>query len=147
MVSVWLFSLGALLFWGVQTVCWAKSTAVIGARWSTVAHAAGSMLVGLCLLGVLVGRRASLPESVGVCGLGVVAGILGALGVLAFVLAMEVGKGHLMIVVAASAAYPVIPWLYELLILGKGFDWRHVVGVVLLVVAVALIQYRPASGS
>ncbi len=69
---------------------------------------------------------------------GLLAGVMGTLGYVFFILATE--KGKVSIVVPLTATYPVITFLLGVLLLGEKVGIKHVVGTLLAVVGAILLS-------
>lgn len=85
---------------------------------------------------VLMGWRES-PTGKGMI-LGLLAGVMGTLGYVFFILAVE--RGKVSIVVPLTATYPVITFLLGVLLLAEEVKLRHLLGTLLAVIGAILLS-------
>jgi len=133
---VWLlYSLLTILFWGAWGFL--VKVASYHLRWYQI-YVLGNVAALLLSFALTVhgGWRDLLSGKYALYG--VLAGVMGTLGYIFFILSTE--KGKVSIVVPLTATYPVITFLLGVLLLGEKVEMRHVLGTLLAVVGAILLS-------
>jgi transporter family protein len=136
-----LFSIAALVFWGITGVTQKLSTNHISTEFSFLGFAAAFIPVA-----VLIGTafRVDLNLGAGVFLLGALGGALNGLGALTSFAAFEAG-GKSSIVIPIVSAYPLVTVLAAHFLLHEQITPRHWAGIILAPVAAWLLS-RGESG-
>ena len=125
---------GVFLAWGLWSFLPKLTVRYIDPRSAAIFEALGALIVALGLLFVMQMRVQAHPAGI---ALAMLTGVLGLLGALCFLIAVDCGPVSLVTVL--SALYPVLTVLLAAAFLGETITLRQGCGMALALLAVALI--------
>lgn len=125
----------AFLFWGIWAFLPKLTTRYVDPASAIVYHALGGLVVALVALAMLGFRPAADPRGV---GLAVLTGVLGIGGALAYLYAVL--RGPVAVIATVTALYPVLTVALAAAFLHEPLTLRQALGVVLGLVAIALVS-------
>lgn len=133
------FSLLAFIFWGFWGVV--LKIASLGLDWKQLYVASGLATVVVVSL-IAIMSRDTLPGSSSSAKyfvLGFIAGILGVLGYLSLIKALDVG-GEASRVIIITGLYPALTTIMSRLVLGESLTSSKILGLVLAMIAIVLLS-------
>ncbi|WP_046243324.1 DMT family transporter [Hymenobacter terrenus] len=137
-----LYSMVALVFWGVFSAAQKETTNYISAEWSYVSFIVSSGLVALVFAG-LGWTSLALPTQT--LGLGLLAGMLNGLGVLASFAAYSAEGKASKVTTIAGALQPVFTIVLALVFLSESFSLLESLGILLAIVGALTLSYERQS--
>ncbi|NPA80654.1 MAG: EamA family transporter [Thermotogae bacterium] len=130
-----LYSLLTVLFWGL----WGFVVKVASRHLEWYQLYVLSNFVALVVSALLLAwRRESFLPDASATLLGILAGIMGTLGYILFILATKTGK--VSIVVPLTATYPAITFLLGVLVLRESVQAHHALGLILAILGAVLLS-------
>ncbi|MET1160507.1 MAG: EamA family transporter [Thermoprotei archaeon] len=136
-MSSWLtYSLLCLIVWGLWG--FAIKYAYKGLDWINVYFLSSLASFTLALTVYLLATRGVVPRIETPAYYALLSGLLGGLGYIFFVKALEKGKAS--VVVPLTALYPAITVILSLVLLGEKPSMYQLIGVILAIVAAILIS-------
>jgi len=125
----------ALLLWGAWGV--ALKYASVGVTWYQLYFYSNLAILAVMLV-MLAVFRGSLAASKMNIGYAFAAGLMGTLGYIFLVIAVQ--HGRVSIVVPMTAMYPAVTVILSVLLLGENITLRHALGIALALVSVLLLS-------
>ena len=134
-MNEWLiFTLAALLMWGLWGFFPKLSIGFLSPKSALVFEMVGAMIVGVVVLAIL-GFKLEFSSQGAIFA--ILTGIAGACGALFFLYAIS--KGSLSVTVTLTAIYPLISVILAFLILNEPITLKQGIGMVLALVAMAML--------
>ena len=127
---------GAFICWGIWGFLPKITVKYIDPRSAAVYGVLGGIIVAIIILILLKFRIEANPIGISSA---VATGLLGSLGALLFLYA--VNKGPVSLIVTLSALYPVLTILLAVLFLGETVSMRQGLGIILAFAAIGLISF------
>ncbi len=141
--NTWLlYSLVALLFWGLFSAAQKETTNNISAEWSYVSFIISSVVIAL---GFLVFGLTNLTISTKTLSLGSLAGMLNGLGVLASFAAYSAEGKASKVTTIAGALQPVFTIVLALIFLNESLSLIESLGIGLAILGALTLSYEPVS--
>ncbi|CAI8875169.1 EamA family transporter [Methylocaldum szegediense] len=135
-MSHWvLYAAVAFVCWGLWAFLPKLTTRYIDPKSAIIYEAVGSLVVGLVVLALVAFKPAAEPRGI---LLALSTGVLGAMGAFAFLHAVT--KGPVTLVSTGTALYPILAIVLACCFLNESVTLRQGVGIVLALIAVALIS-------
>ncbi|MEB3850983.1 MAG: DMT family transporter [Desulfurococcales archaeon] len=134
------YSLAALLMWGLWGVVLKAAEARLGEWYKVYVASNAAVILGVAVVALTYREDLSMPLGGALTALA--AGALGTLGYAMLVLALKSG-GPSSAVITITALYPAVTAMLARLLLRETLRAPQMLGIMLAVVAVALISYRP----
>ncbi len=125
----------ALLLWGAWGV--ALKYASVGVTWYQLYFYSNLAILAVMLVMLAVFRGSLAVSRVNV-GYAFAAGLMGTLGYIFLVIAVQ--HGRVSIVVPMTAMYPAVTVILSVLLLGENITLRHALGIALALVSVLLLS-------
>lgn len=125
----------AFVCWGVWAFLPKLTTRYIDPKSAIVYEAVGGLVVALVILALIAFKPAAEPRGI---VLALSTGILGATGAFAFLYAVT--KGPVTLVSTGTALYPILAIVLACFFLNESVTLRQGFGIVLALIAVALIS-------
>jgi transporter family protein len=125
---------GVFLAWGLWSFVPKLTVRYIDPRSAAIFEALGALVVALVLLYAMQARVQAHPAGI---ALAMLTGVLGLLGALCFLVAVD--RGPVSLVTILSALYPVLTVVLAAVFLGETITLRQGCGMLLALVAMVLI--------
>ena len=125
---------GVFLAWGLWSFVPKLTVRYIDPRSAAVYEAIGALVVAIALLLAMQFRIQAHPTGIALAGL---TGVLGLLGALSFLYAVD--RGPVGLITMLSALYPVVTVVLAVIFLGESITPRQGVGMALALVSIVLI--------
>ncbi|MEO7765770.1 MAG: DMT family transporter [Ferruginibacter sp.] len=134
-----LFSLAAIVCWGVFSAAQKITTNYISAEWSYAAFVLTSVLI---TVGFLLAGKITFNISTKTVSLGAVAGMLNGLGVLASFAAYRAEGKAAAVTTIAGALQPVFTIVLAMLFLNESLSGMELMGIVLAIGGALMLSYE-----
>jgi uncharacterized membrane protein len=134
-----LFSLAAIVCWGVFSAAQKVTTNYISAEWSYVAFVLTSVMI---TLGFIIAGKIQLGVSNKTIALGAAAGMLNGLGVLASFAAYRAEGKAAAVTTIAGSLQPVFTIILALLFLRENLSSMEFLGIVLAIGGALMLSYE-----
>lgn len=133
-IGTWfIFATATLVLWGLWGFFPKLTTTYISPRSALVWEVVGSMIVGVVVLAILGFKLETHPKG---AVYGILTGIFGLLGALAFLYAISKGKAS--VTVTMTALYPLVTILLSYFILQETITLKQGAGMVFAFIAMIL---------
>lgn len=134
-----LYSLVALVFWGVFSAAQKETTNFISAEWSYVSFIVSSVVIALVFV---ASGLAELAMSTNTLALGSLAGLLNGLGVLASFAAYSAEGKASKVTTIAGALQPVFTIVLAIIFLSESLSFVESLGILLAIVGALTLSYE-----
>lgn len=134
-----IYSLLALVFWGLFSAAQKVTTNYISAEWSYISFIISSLLIAI---GFYLSGYVQLNFSTKTLALGTLAGALNGLGVLASFAAYSAEGKASKVTTIAGALQPVFTIVLAILFLSEKIGWIEIAGIAIAIVAALLLSYE-----
>jgi uncharacterized membrane protein len=139
-LNPWLmFSVVALLFWGLFSAAQKITTNYISAEWSYIIFIISSATISL---GFMVFGQADLQNSKQTIILGSIAGMLNGLGVLASFIAYGAEGKASKVTTIAGALQPVFTIIFAIIFLSESLSLLEFFGISIAIIAALMLSYE-----
>lgn len=139
-LNSWLiFSLIALIFWGVFSAAQKVTTNYISAEWAYAAFIVSSVFISLIFIGF---GKVNFDFTRKTLLLGSLAGMLNGLGVLCSFAAYKAEGKASQVTTIAGALQPVFTIVLAILFLSESIKYLELIGIVLAIVAALALSYE-----
>lgn len=139
-LNSWLvFSLVALVFWGVFSAAQKVTTNYISAEWAYAAFIVSSVFISLVFIGL---GKVNFDFTRKTLLLGSVAGMLNGLGVLCSFAAYKAEGKASQVTTIAGALQPVFTIVLAIIFLSESIKYLELIGIVLAIVAALALSYE-----
>ena len=140
-LNTWfLFSLAAIVCWGVFSACQKITTNYISAEWSYASFVITSVIITIAFL---VAEKLEFHVRSKIFSLGAVAGIVNGLGVLASFAAYRAEGNAAAVTTIAGALQPVFSIVLVLIFLDESLSMIEIMGIVLAILGALLLSFEP----
>ncbi|MBC7892382.1 MAG: DMT family transporter [Sphingobacteriaceae bacterium] len=134
-----LYSLVALVFWGVFSAAQKETTNYISAEWSYVSFIVSSVFIALVFVAF---GLANMAMSTNTLALGSLAGLLNGLGVLASFAAYSAEGKASKVTTIAGALQPVFTIVLAIIFLSESLSFVESLGILLAIVGALTLSYE-----